>query len=358
MRSAGIPMGIWQWIFILKKNEDENRMGQIYFIVFIGLLGIITAAIYFSITVAIPVFLVVLAVFIPIWMLWKIYEWLYYNSKKFKRLKKRVCAYINDCNDLNHHIEQLKETSFISNKAAPGYVVYSENNAWKTRPTALSDLEQAPHIHYCSRSVCDGARRDPFKYICKYFEIPVDEDSLRQFEKILNNFETVEEGRISAAKEKESIIKGIKKDIPPLILTFGLKTFEKQIGFEKVDLSNSHFSKYTFKYISPAGYKTATYDIVMDLDNLNKFILYLAQKIKFKKSVAGQRALMTSDLRKRIKERDHYTCQMCGISVEKEPHLLLEIDHIIPLSRGGMTTEYNLQTLCWRCNRKKGAKLQ
>lgn len=99
-------------------------------------------------------------------------------------------------------------------------------------------------------------------------------------------------------------------------------------------------------------------DVVMDIENLNKFVLFLSEKIKFNKSVAGQRALMTSKLRQHIKERDHYTCKQCGVSVEQEPHLLLEIDHIVPVSKGGLTTEDNLQTLCWRCNRSKGAKLQ
>ena len=44
-------------------------------------------------------------------------------------------------------------------------------------------------------------------------------------------------------------------------------------------------------------------------------------------------------------------------SLSKEPNLLLEIDHILPVSKGGLTTEDNLQTLCWRCNRSKGAKI-
>lgn len=95
----------------------------------------------------------------------------------------------------------------------------------------------------------------------------------------------------------------------------------------------------------------------MDIENLNKFISYLSGIIKFKKSVAGQRALMTSALRKKIMQRDGYTCKKCGVSIEQEPNLLLEIDHIVPVSKGGLTTEENLQTLCWKCNRSKGAKI-
>ncbi len=44
-------------------------------------------------------------------------------------------------------------------------------------------------------------------------------------------------------------------------------------------------------------------------------------------------------------------------STKAEPNLLLEVDHIVPISKGGLTIEDNLQTLCWKCNRSKGAKL-
>ena len=122
-------------------------------------------------------------------------------------------------------------------------------------------------------------------------------------------------------------------------------------------MSTAYFPKYVFEYVSSGGNASTRCDVVMDIDNLNKFIVFLSEKIKFNKSVAGQRALMTSKLRQQIKERDGYTCKHCGASVEQEPHLLLEIDHIIPVSKGGLTTEDNLQTLCWRCNRSKGAKI-
>ena len=67
---------------------------------------------------------------------------------------------------------------------------------------------------------------------------------------------------------------------------------------------------------------------------------------------------MTSSLREKIKIRDNYTCKNCGNSTDKEPNLLLEIDHIIPISKNGLTVEDNLQTLCWKCNRKKGSKIE
>ena len=66
---------------------------------------------------------------------------------------------------------------------------------------------------------------------------------------------------------------------------------------------------------------------------------------------------MTNKLRERIKTRDDYTCRNCHNSINKEPNLLLEIDHIIPVSKGGYTVEENLQTLCWKCNRAKSNKL-
>lgn len=98
-------------------------------------------------------------------------------------------------------------------------------------------------------------------------------------------------------------------------------------------------------------------EVVMNIDNLNAMVNYLNDRIAWKKSVAGQRSLMTSSLRRFILERDGHQCKKCGVGLAQEPHLLLEVDHITPLSKGGLTQVDNLQTLCWRCNRSKGAKL-
>jgi len=56
----------------------------------------------------------------------------------------------------------------------------------------------------------------------------------------------------------------------------------------------------------------------------------------------------------RVVRRDNNTCQSCKkILVDKE----IEIDHIIPYSRGGSSDESNLRVTCLECNRKKGKKV-
>lgn len=300
-----------------------------------------------------PLILAIVAIFI----VWKIYESVYYKSASFLEIKNKINAYINDCNKLNRHIEELKDTSLLSNKVDYGNASYQDSSKWNYQRKHLKDQKYEPNVHNCSRTVCDNARKKPFEYVCKYFGIKANEETLSEFENILNNFEAAEEGKKHLQDEKQKILDNIRNDIPFFIKNFSKNKLEKKLGFEQIDMSTAYFPKYVFQYVSSGGNAATQCDIVMNIDNLNKFILYLSEKIKFNKSVAGQRALMTSKLRQKIKERDGFTCKKCGASVQKEPNLLLEIDHIIPVSKGGLTVEENLQTLCWRCNRRKGARL-
>jgi 5-methylcytosine-specific restriction enzyme A len=54
-----------------------------------------------------------------------------------------------------------------------------------------------------------------------------------------------------------------------------------------------------------------------------------------------------------ILSRDGYKCVFCG---RDSKEVTLEIDHIIPFSGGGSNKSDNLQTLCFDCNRGKGAR--
>ena len=58
-------------------------------------------------------------------------------------------------------------------------------------------------------------------------------------------------------------------------------------------------------------------------------------------------------LRYKVMMRDNCRCCVCGKSPATHPGIELEVDHIIPYSKGGETTLENLQTLCIQCNRGK-----
>ena len=58
--------------------------------------------------------------------------------------------------------------------------------------------------------------------------------------------------------------------------------------------------------------------------------------------------------RKNILLRDRNTCQYCGVIL---PSAELTLDHVVPRSRGGLSTWENLVAACHACNRHKGNHL-
>lgn len=58
-------------------------------------------------------------------------------------------------------------------------------------------------------------------------------------------------------------------------------------------------------------------------------------------------------LRFEIFKRDKFTCQYCG---RTPPEVMLELDHIVPLSQGGSEEFSNLITSCFDCNRGKAGR--
>jgi 5-methylcytosine-specific restriction endonuclease McrA len=63
-------------------------------------------------------------------------------------------------------------------------------------------------------------------------------------------------------------------------------------------------------------------------------------------------------LRYRVLVRDNFRCVACGASPAKDVTVELHVDHIHPWSRGGLSAEENLRTLCFKCNLGKGARVE
>lgn len=61
--------------------------------------------------------------------------------------------------------------------------------------------------------------------------------------------------------------------------------------------------------------------------------------------------------RRRVMERDGFACVDCGRNPRNNPGCILEVDHRVPIAKGGSNDDSNLQTLCDLCNRGKGANL-
>lgn len=68
-----------------------------------------------------------------------------------------------------------------------------------------------------------------------------------------------------------------------------------------------------------------------------------------------KRQSLSKSLRYDVLKRDNFRCQLCGRT--SQDGVKLEIDHIIPISKGGTDDISNLQTLCFDCNRGKSNKL-
>jgi hypothetical protein len=59
----------------------------------------------------------------------------------------------------------------------------------------------------------------------------------------------------------------------------------------------------------------------------------------------------TPKLRMSVIKRDRYRCAVCGRSPDKHTDIELHVHHIRPFGRRGLTTEWNLLTLCHTCHK-------
>ena len=83
------------------------------------------------------------------------------------------------------------------------------------------------------------------------------------------------------------------------------------------------------------------------------------QPTKLKKFTAvprqPSRHAISKQLRFEVLKRDGFRCRLCGAVASQNTQL--QLDHKIPVSRGGTNDPANLQTLCQACNLGKSNRL-
>lgn len=173
-------------------------MDLVLAIVIIGMMimGVIMALSYVaSFVVSImPIIVTILLLWIIIKVFIKVYISSYFNGDKFKSFKQDINDYITECNELNNHIEKLRESYLHYKKTNYGYAKIEDKSIYNYNRNNF-DTTDSDYIYYCSLTISRNAENRPFTYLCKYFNIPINEESLEKFEYIFNQFASAEEGK-------------------------------------------------------------------------------------------------------------------------------------------------------------------
>ena len=279
----------------------------------------------------------------------------YYASPDFQLIRGTCYSLMQSQKDFNAYIgDKVRSIStlFGTRVTRNETVVDDEYNYIRPYTKTIT-----PFTAEVSAAVFSSAENQPLDYVVKYFY----PDKTKYPEQIQKLQLLVEE--LQTLREAKQIIENYKKDyqqylqnVPAFIMERDEDGFYSRLGFANVD-EQSLTVEYKFIYTSGGGMAQRYFTVPMTNETIIALIEMLESKLTADAFAKEQRVLMTPKLRESIKERDHYTCCNCGNSTLTEPNLLLEIDHIIPVSKGGLTEESNLQTLCWKCNRSKGNKI-
>jgi 5-methylcytosine-specific restriction endonuclease McrA len=132
----------------------------------------------------------------------------------------------------------------------------------------------------------------------------------------------------------------------------------------KTSLKDKGFIKTYFKSGTLHGKgssDTEYYDLNFILESIDKAVTIA--KISPKQSSDSctepkdLRQTIRAGLRFNVLSRDKFRCVICGVSPATQADCQLHVDHIMPFSKGGLTTMDNLRTLCMPCNMGKGNKV-
>lgn len=338
-------------------TQEGGRMGQLIAVLFVvGLVIVIVRAVW-------KIAVVVGAIVLSAWTVYRVGRYVlkerYFRSEKFLAHKNKLASVVAEHNEIADYVSDIRSRgSFSLGASASGthahLATFQNTSQHKYQRDRNVANYGASNVHNCSLQVVRNAKAAPVKYLMKYFDINADESSLNRVEKLGEDVARLENA-ISNLREREASITE-SFDPPPFILKHYADEFLQHVGVELSTITVP-YPLYAFQYVSAGGNSGQETTITLNTPTIDALIETMSQKIRFRKTAAGQRALMTSKLRSFIKTRDNYSCRSCSVSVAAEPHLLLEVDHVIPVSRGGLSTPENLQTLCWRCNRTKSNKV-
>lgn len=279
----------------------------------------------------------------------------YYESPGFAKIKETCEALMSSQREFNEYInEKVQSISHLFGTRVVRNETINDDTYNYIRPYKKTIT---PFTAEVSAAVFASAENNPLEYIVKYF-YPNKKSYPEQIQKLCQLVEELE-----TLRDAKQIIENYKAeyqqylvDVPDFIMQNDEAGFYARLGFATID-ERTLTVEYKFSYTSGGGMAHRSFTVPMTEETIAELIKMLESKLTASAFAKEQRTLMTKKLREFIKKRDNFTCCNCGNSTHVEPNLLLEIDHIIPVAKGGRTVEDNLQTLCWKCNRAKSDKI-
>lgn len=238
------------------------------------------------------------------------YEFVKEHSKLLINLRRINLKYhFRNINPLDLEHSYDSETNY-NNVSCEDYLIYNLRFMLKRVEQAMSDTLHNLNIYdFYKEEVYSITYRDeydtevPFHYTKRLVEI-----ERKLFEELLHKPTTVFKMNV-----KLNLTKINGDHVTSKSLSLNRKTIEDLIE----RLNNKHGERYNDEGI-------------------------------WKSIVRVERGRVSNKMRFSIYERDSYRCVKCKRRTDD-----LEIDHIIPIAKGGKSEYNNLQTLCKRCNMNK-----
>ena len=278
-----------------------------------------------------------------------------YDSPDFLKIKETCETLMSSQREFNEYISEKVQS--ISNLFGTRVIRNETINDDEYNYIRPYKKTITPFTAEVSATVFASAENSPLEYVVKNFypnkkQYP---EQIQKLQLLLEELETLKEAKHIIENYKTEYQQYLR-DVPDYVMQEDADGFYTRLGFANIS-EDVLTIEYKFSYTSDGGFAKRSFTVPMTEETIAELINVLESKLTASAFSKEQRTLMTPKLREFIKNRDNYTCCQCGNSTYAEPNLLLEIDHIIPVSKGGLTEKSNLQTLCWKCNRSKSNKI-
>lgn len=208
--------------------------------------------------------------------------------------------------------------------------------------------------------------KSPFSYPYFIHEFNVSGKRSPQIDDLLDTF--LISGGIEHIQNHQRKIDQWKQDSYQRIEHSLLKKYRKR-QYEQVLDDNKAF---VFNFVrsqtryKQKNYVKSSYKVNVEINSFAYSYEYIQQRYNDLASIGfestlrkyhskNQRKMVTRELREEIMRRDNYTCQICGKYMPDE--VGLQVDHIIPIAKGGKSVVSNLRVLCSKCNGSKSDKM-